>query len=63
LLGETFSAFIVACEQKGCMVITVRSQVRSAIDHFLLQAHVKFGKFRPMNPGMLVVLVVAGFEI
>src|SRR5271169_5590150 len=58
LLSESFSTFIVACKQKGCMVISVRNHVRSAIDHFLLQAHVKFREFRPMNPGMLMVLEV-----
>jgi hypothetical protein len=45
LLGEIFSAFIVACKQKGCMVITVWNHVRSSIDHYLFQPHVKFGKF------------------
>jgi hypothetical protein len=32
--------------------------VRPAIYHFLLQAQVKFREFRPMNPGMLMVLEV-----
>ena len=27
---------IVACEQKGCVIVTVRNHVRSTIDHFLL---------------------------
>src|SRR5579863_7840743 len=56
LLVEAFSAFVVACKQKGGVVITVRHDVCSATDHFLLQAHMKFREFRPMNPGMLVVL-------
>ena len=45
LLRKTFSALRVACKQKGCVVIAVRNYVGSAIDHFLPQAPVKFGKF------------------
>ncbi len=56
LLREAFSAFVVACKQKGCMIIAVWNHVRSAIDHFPFQVNVKFREFRPVDPGMLMVL-------
>lgn len=40
------------------MVKTVWNDVRSAIDQILLQAVMKFWKFRPVDPGMVMVFEV-----
>lgn len=37
LAVETFSAIIVARKKEGCMVITVGNDVRSSVDHLLLE--------------------------
>ena len=61
LMGKACLPGFVAREEEGRMVISVGHHMRAAVNQLLFEALVKFREFRPVNPGMVVMLGVKAY--